>query len=66
MLSTSTRWRHELYEKAEITLIGGEVETVKFVLKERIRELKQLGQGHMTEPYISVLDKIIEATREVK
>jgi hypothetical protein len=55
-----------LYEKAEITLIGGEIETVKFVLKERIRELKQLGQGHMTEPYTSVLDKIIEATREVK
>lgn len=55
-----------MYEKAEITLIGGEIETVKFVLKDRIRELKQLGQGHMTEPYISVLDKIVDATREVK
>lgn len=55
-----------MYEKAEITLIGGEVEVMKSMLKERIRELRKRGMHHMMLPYISVLDKIIEATREAK
>lgn len=66
MLSTSTRWRHELYEKAEITLVGGEVEVMKSMLKERIRVLNQRGKQYDALAYISVLDKIVEATREVK
>lgn len=55
-----------MYEKAEITLIGGEIEVTKHVIKERIRMLKKQGKEHMTEPYISVLDKIVDSTREVK
>lgn len=53
-------------EKAEITLIGGEAQVVKDLLKERIRELNQRGKFYMALPYISVLDKIVDATREVK
>ena len=55
-----------MYEKAEITLIGGEVEVIKQVVKVRIQELNRRGKQHLTPPYISVLDKIVEATREVK
>lgn len=55
-----------MYEKAEITLIGGEVGTLKGMLKDRIRELNRRGMHYEALPYISVLDKIVEATREVK
>ena len=55
-----------MYEKAEITLVGGEVEVMKSMLKERIRVLNQRGKQYDALAYISVLDKIIEATREVK
>jgi hypothetical protein len=66
VLSTSTRWRHELYEKAEITLVGGEVKVMKSILKRKITTLKSEGHHYKAQIYISVLDKIIEATREVK
>ncbi len=66
MLSTSTRWRRELYEKAEITLVGGEVRVMKSILKRKITTLKGKGRHYEAQIYISVLDKIVEATREVK
>lgn len=55
-----------MYEKAEITLIGGEIEVTKFLLKQEIARLKNNAQDEFAQPYISVLDKIIEATRENK
>lgn len=55
-----------MYEKAEITLTGGEVGTLKGMLKDRIRELNRRGMHYEARPYISVLDKIVDATREVK
>lgn len=55
-----------MYEKAEITLIGGEIEVTKYLLKKEIGRRKLSGQDGTVQPYISVLDKIIEATREVK
>lgn len=55
-----------MYEKAEITLTGGEVGTLKGMLKDRIRGLNRRGMHYEARPYISVLDKIVDATREVK
>lgn len=55
-----------MYEKAEITLIDDEVDAVKGMLKDRIRELNQRGKQYDARTYISVLDKIVDATREVK
>lgn len=55
-----------MYEKAEITLIGGEIEVTKFLLKQEISRLCMLAQGEFAQPYISVLDKIVDATREVE
>ena len=55
-----------MYKKAEITLIGDEVDAVKGMLKERIRELNQRGKQYDAWTYISVLDKIVDATRELE
>ena len=55
-----------MYEKAEITLVGGEVKVMKSILKRKITTLKSEGHHYKAQIYISVLDKIIEATREVK
>jgi len=57
------------FERAEVTLIGGEITVLKHLLKSTIRDLQRADNGyraHMAQPYISVLDKIIEATREVQ